>query len=102
MSDKGRRIVGTPGSCCSPRSADSLHTVQLHTYGKDTLREHPYGYDKHWTEGLPEKSECSTYLLQIRQFQTVLCFRTEVVFAMRWSMKTRQLTRQVGELQFRH
>src|SRR6476659_8985185 len=102
MSGTGRRIVDTPESCYYPRSADSVHTMQLYTCGKGTLRQHPYGYDKHWVVGLLEKSDCSTYLVQIRQIQTVLYFRTEAAFAMRWSMKTRPLTRQGEELQFRH
>src|ERR1044072_9682010 len=102
MSDTGHRIVGTLESCCYPRSADSVHTMQLHTYGKGILREHPYGCDKHWAVGLLEKSDCSTHSVQIRRIQTVLYFRTEAAFAMRWSMKKRRLTRRVEELQFRH
>src|ERR1041385_1408694 len=102
MSGTGRRIVGTPESCCYPRSEDSLHTMRLHTYGKGTSREHPYGCDKHCVVGLLEKPDCSWYLVQIREIQTVLYFRTEAAFAMRWLMTTRRLTLQVGELQRRH
>src|SRR6185369_10141537 len=101
MSGTGRHIVDTPESCCYPRSADSLHTMQLHTYGKGILREHPYGCDKHWAVGLLEKSDCWTYFVQIRRIQTVLYFRTEAAFARCWSMKTRPLTPQAEGPQFR-